>query len=51
MDIVPYIDEIEKYLKADDVIDYGNKAIAHIADTLFQEANTEMEFVLQNLIY
>ena len=29
MDIVAYVDEMEKYLKADDVIDYGNKAIAY----------------------
>lgn len=45
MEIVPYIDEIKKYLKADDVIDYGNKAIAEIADTLFQESNSELEFI------
>ena len=45
MDIVPYIDKMEKYLKADDVIDYGNKEIAHVADTLFQEANNELEFI------
>ena len=45
MDIVPYVDDMEKYLKADYVIDYGNKAIAQIADTLFQEAKDELEFI------
>lgn len=45
MDIVPYSNEMDEYLKEDDVIDYGNEAIAQLADTLFQEANCELEFI------
>lgn len=34
MDIVPYLNEIDEYLKADDVIDYRNKSIMQLADNL-----------------
>ena len=45
MNIVPYSNEIDEYLKEDDVIDYGNEAIAQLADTLFQKSNNELEFI------
>ena len=45
MNIVPYANEIDEYLKEDDVIDYGNEAIAQLADKLFQKANSELEFI------
>ena len=45
MKIVLYSDTIDEYLKADDVIDYGNKAIEELADSLFQKANNELEFI------
>lgn len=45
MDIVPYSNNIDEYLEADDVIDYRNKAIMQLADSLFQKANNELEFI------
>lgn len=45
MDIVPYSNKIDEYLKADDVIDYRNKSIMQLADALFQKANNELEFI------
>ena len=45
MDIVPYLNKIDEYLKADDVIDYRNKSIMQLADALFQKANNELEFI------
>ena len=45
MNIIPYLNEIDEYLKEDDVIDYGNEAIAQLADTLFQKSNNELEFI------
>lgn len=45
MDIVPYSSNIDEYLKADDVIDYRNKSILQLADSLFQKSNNELEFI------
>ena len=45
MNIVPYSNKIDEYLEADDVIDYRNKAIMQLADSLFQKANNELEFI------
>lgn len=45
MDIVPYSNNIDEYLEADDVINYRNKAIMQLADSLFQKANNELEFI------
>lgn len=45
MNIIPYSNEMAEYLTKDDVIDYGNEAIAQLADALFQEANNELEFI------
>ena len=45
MNIVPYSNKMDEYLKADDVIDYTNKSIIQLADTLFKNANNEMEYI------
>lgn len=45
MNITPSADNIEEYLKQDDVIDYKNYAITHLADLLFQRAHSEIEFI------
>lgn len=45
MNTVPYADRINEYLKHDDVIDYENEAVAKLADTLFQKAENELEFI------
>ena len=43
--VIPYSDERTEYLAVDDVIDYKNEAIVQLADTLFQKANSELEFI------
>ncbi|MDE6851873.1 MAG: transglutaminase-like domain-containing protein [Lachnospiraceae bacterium] len=45
MDIILYSNKMDEYLKHDDVIDYEKEAITELADTLFQKANNELEFV------
>lgn len=45
MNVVPYSKELEKYLVADTVIDYESEAITELADTLFQKANSELEYI------
>lgn len=45
MKIVLYSDKMEDYLKQDDVIDYENEAVRKLADTLYQRAENELEFI------
>lgn len=45
MEIVPYVKEVERYLVSDEVIDCGNETIVELANTLFQKANSELEFI------
>ena len=45
MDIVLYSNTMDEYLKHDSVIDYNNEAITELADTLFNKANNELDFI------
>ena len=45
MNIVLYSNEIDEYLKPDNVIDYDNEAIIELADTLFKKANNDFDFI------
>ena len=45
MEIVPYNNNIEEYLKLDNVIDYDNESIQQLADSLFEKADSELEFI------
>ena len=45
MNIVLYSNKIDEYLKHDNVIDYENEAVMELADTLFQKADNELEFI------
>lgn len=45
MDIVLYSNNIDEYLKHDNVIDYDNNAITKLADILFKKANDELDFI------
>lgn len=45
MDIVLYSNQIEAYVKCDNVIDYDNEAVAELAEVLFQKAENELEFI------
>lgn len=45
MKVVPYINEIDKYLIADDVIDYENKSVKQLAEELYQNTKNELEYI------
>ena len=45
MDITVYSDKIEDYLNCSDVIDYSDQAVSELADTLFNKATDETDFV------
>ena len=45
MNVTPYSNIIDEYLKEDAVIDYTNEAVAQLADDLFQRANNELEYI------
>ena len=45
MNLILYLNRIDEYLKHDDVIDYENEAITELADTLFQKANNDFNFI------
>lgn len=45
MDIILYSNKIDEYLKHDSVIDYNNKAIIELADSLFKKADNEFDFI------
>lgn len=45
MNIILYSNKMDEYLKHDSVIDYDNKAIMELADTLFKKADNELDFI------
>lgn len=45
MNVVPYTNKIEEYLKADAVINYKCESITQLSDQLFQKAGTELEYI------
>lgn len=45
MSILLFTDNIEEYLKEDDVVDYGNKKVKQLADALYQEARDEVAYI------
>ncbi len=45
MDIILYSNNINEYLKHDNVIDYNNNAVSRLADMLFTKANDELGFI------
>ena len=45
MNIELYTDDIQQYLKCDDVIDYDAPIVSKLADTLFNAADNEIGFI------
>lgn len=45
MNVAPFTDNITAYLKQDDVIDFGNETITQLADSLYENADSEIEYV------
>lgn len=45
MSILLFTDNIDEYLKEDDVVDYGNENVKQLADALYQEARDEVTYI------
>ena len=45
MNIIPSTENMELYLSSDDVIDYKNEMITKLADSIYQKADSEIEFI------
>lgn len=45
MKVIPYTNEMEKYLEADNIINYENEEITQLADTLYQKSENELEYI------
>ena len=45
MNIVLFTNNIDEYLKHDNVVDYDSETITELADTLFKKANNELAFI------
>ncbi len=45
MNIAPYSNVMDDYLRSDNVIDFENKSIQQLADTLFKKSNSELEYI------
>ena len=45
MALILFTDNIEEYLKEDDVVNYGNENIKRLADTLYQGTSDEVEYI------
>ena len=45
MNIIQHSDIIDEYLKEDEVIDYKNEFIVEQANTLFERASNELEYI------
>ncbi|WP_455799944.1 transglutaminase-like domain-containing protein [Amedibacillus sp. YH-ame6] len=45
MDIILYSNKMDEYLKHDSIIDYDNKVIIELANSLFKKADNELDFI------
>ena len=45
MKVIPNSSEIDEYLKEDDVIDYNDKEIRALADSLYEKGNSKLESI------
>lgn len=45
MKVIPYTDDLQKYLVWDDVIDYKDEEIQKVADALFEQADNELAYI------
>jgi len=45
MKVIPYTNVMEKYLEADDIINYESEAIIQLADTLYEKSENELEYI------
>ena len=45
MQVIPYTDDLQKYLALDNVIDYKDEEIQKVADALFEQADNELAYI------
>lgn len=45
MQLILYSNKIDEYLKHDSIIDYDDKAVTELADSLFKKADDELDFI------
>ena len=45
MKVIPYTDDLQKYLALDNVIDYKDEEIQKVADALFEQAKNELAYI------
>ena len=45
MNIILFTNDIDEYLKEDDIINYRNKKIMQLADELYQGTSDEVEYI------
>lgn len=45
MEIKPYLADMDLYLKCDEVINYDNEQIRQVADSLYQNSESELDFI------
>ena len=45
MNIILFTENIDEYLKEDNVINYGNENIMQLANALYQGASNEVEYI------
>ena len=45
MSLLLYTDNIDEYLKKDDIVNYENENITKLADSLFSNADSEMDYI------
>lgn len=51
MNITAYTNELERYLQADEVIDFHNPAIIDLAEKLWAEATDEIDYIRRSFEY
>lgn len=49
MALLLFTDNIEEYLKEDDVVNYRDKHIAQLADALYQGTRDEVEYIKKSI--
>ena len=50
MVVTPWTDNIEEYLKEDNVIDYKNESITQIAKSFSEKYESDIEYIVANNI-
>lgn len=49
MSILLFTDNIDEYLKKDDIVNYENVSITQLADSLFSNADSDVEYIKKHM--